>query len=187
MPVRPIFITGDPVLHSIAQPVTAFDQSLHSLITDMYETMDVAPGVGLAAPQVGVPLRVFVYDYPTNDGTPRRGVAVNPELFISPTEIREPSEVDDEGCLSFPGERFGLVRAEKAILRAQDENGAPFELECEGWFARIMQHEFDHLNGLLYVDRLAHAEKKQADKARKHNGWGKPGNSWMPGVDNLDD
>ena len=187
MPVRPIVITGDPVLHTVATPVTAFDESLASLIADMYETMDEAPGVGLAAPQVGVGLRVFVYDYPENDGTPRRGVAVNPELFISPTEVRVPSAADDEGCLSFPGERFPLVRAEKAILRAQDEHGVPFEIECDGWFARIMQHEFDHLNGLLYVDRLAHSEKKQADKARKQNGWGKPGNTWMPGVDNLDD
>ena len=187
MAVRPIVITGDPVLHSPALPVTSFDDELKQLISDMYETMDEAPGVGLAAPQVGVALRVFVYDYPTDEGVERRGVAVNPELFISPTEVRAPDAADDEGCLSFPGERFPLVRAEKAILRAHNEHGEAFELECEGWFARIMQHEFDHLNGLLYVDRLAHAEKKQADKAKKQNGWGKPGNSWMPGVDNLDD
>ena len=186
MTVRPIVISGDPVLHSPATPVTSFDAELRQLITDMYETMDEAPGVGLAAPQIGVPLRVFVYDYPADDGTARRGVAVNPELFISPTPVSEPTEADDEGCLSFPGERFPLIRADKAILRAHDENGAAFEIECEGWFARIMQHEFDHLNGLLYVDRLAHAEAKQAEKARKTNGWGKPGLSWMPGVDDLD-
>lgn len=187
MPIRPIVITGDPVLHSTALPVTEFDADLRTLIADMYETMDEAPGVGLAAPQVGVALRVFVYDYPEDDGTPRRGVAVNPELFISPCEVREPDEADDEGCLSFPGERFPLVRAEKAILRAQNEHGEPYVIECEGWFARIMQHEFDHLNGLLYVDRLAHAEKKKAEKARKQNGWGKPGNTWIPGIDGLDD
>ncbi len=186
MPVRPIVIAGEPVLHSVARPVTSFDESLKELIQDMYETMDTAPGVGLAAPQIGVDLRVFVYDYADDDGTPRRGVAVNPELYISPTEVREPTVADDEGCLSFPGERFPLVRAEKAILRAQDADGVHFELECEGWFARIMQHEFDHLNGLLYVDRLAHAQKKLADKARKQNGWRKPGNSWMPGVDDLE-
>lgn len=187
MAIRPIVITGDPVLHTRASEVIEFGSELRDLVADMYDTMDEAPGVGLAAPQIGVPLRVFVYDYPTDDGSPRRGVAVNPELFISPTEIREPTAADDEGCLSFPGERFGLVRADKAILRARDENGVAFEIECDGWFARIMQHEFDHLNGLLYVDRLAHSEKKQADKARKHNGWGKPGKTWMPGVDNLDD
>ena len=186
MPVRPIFITGDPVLHSRAAEVTTFDAELHALIEDMYLTMDEAPGVGLAAPQIGVGLRVFVYDYPDDDGTARRGVAVNPELFISPLEVREPTDADEEGCLSFPGERFGLVRAERVILRAQDENGAHFEIECDGWFARIMQHEFDHLNGLLYVDRLAHAEKKRADKARKSHGWGKAQNTWMPGVDDLE-
>ena len=120
MPVRPIVITGDPVLHSTALPVVEFDANLRTLIADMYETMDEAPGVGLAAPQVGVALRVFVYDYPEDDGSPRRGVAVNPELFISPCEVREPDEADDEGCLSFPGERFPLVRAEKAILREQN-------------------------------------------------------------------
>jgi peptide deformylase len=186
MPVRPIVISGNPVLHAPALDVTRFDKELEILIEDMYQTMDEAPGVGLAAPQVGVALRVFVYDYPDDEGNPRRGVAVNPELFISPTEVREPTEADDEGCLSFPGERFPLVRAEKAILRAQDATGKPFQIECEGWFARIMQHEFDHLNGLLYVDRLAHADKKQAEKIRKQRGWGKPGNSWMPGVDDLD-
>jgi peptide deformylase len=186
MPARPIFITGDPVLHSVAAPVTVFNDELHALIADMYQTMDDAPGVGLAAPQIGVGLRVFVYDYPEDDGSPRRGVAVNPELFISPIEVREPNEAEEEGCLSFPGERFPLVRGDRAILRAQDENGDAFELKCDGWFARIMQHEFDHLNGLLYVDRLDHAEKKRADKARKSNGWGKAGNTWMPGIDNLE-
>jgi peptide deformylase len=186
MSVRPIFITGDPVLHTVAAPVTTFDAELQELIEDMYQTMDEAPGVGLAAPQIGVGLRIFVYDYPEDDGTPRRGVAINPELFISPVEVREPELSEEEGCLSFPGERFPLVRADKAILRAQDEKGAFFELECEGWFARIMQHEFDHLNGLLYVDRLAHQEGKKAAKARKSNGWGKPGNTWMPGVDDLE-
>jgi peptide deformylase len=186
MPVRPIVISGDPVLHSPAKTVTQFDSQLKQLVQDMYDTMDEAPGVGLAAPQIGVGLRVFVYDYPDDDGAARRGVAVNPELFISPTEVRDPDEADEEGCLSFPGERFALVRAEKAILRAQDLDGQPFELECAGWFARIMQHEFDHLNGLLYVDRLAHAEKKQADKVRKARGWGKPGKTWMPGIDDLD-
>lgn len=186
MSARPIFITGDPVLHSVAKEVTVFDDKLHALVEDMFVTMDEAPGVGLAAPQIGVGLRVFVYDYPEDDGTPRRGVAVNPQLFITPVEVREPTDAEEEGCLSFPGERFPLVRAERAILRAQDEHGKSFELECEGWFARIMQHEFDHLNGLLYVDRLAHAESKKAEKARKSNGWGKPGNTWMPGVDDLE-
>ena len=186
MTIRPIVICGDPVLHSPAAPVTTFDETLRELVEDMYETMDAAPGVGLAAPQIGVPLQVFVYSYPDDEGNDRRGAAINPRLFISPAPIDKPTAADDEGCLSFPGERFPLIRSDRAVLRAQDEHGKPFTLECEGWFARIMQHEFDHLLGYLYVDRLAHAEAKVADKARKKNGWGKPGLSWMPGVDGLE-
>jgi peptide deformylase len=186
MPVRPIVIYGEDVLHLEAHPVTEFNDELRQLVMDMFETMDAAPGVGLAAPQVGVPLRVFVYDYPTDDGVPRRGVAVNPELLISPIDVRDPDATDEEGCLSFPGERYPLLRAERALLRAVDAEGMPFEFECDGWFARIMQHEFDHLNGILYVDRLDDPFDRAAEKVLKRNGWGKPGSSWMPGVDDLD-
>ena len=187
MTVLPIVISGDPVLHTPAAPVTEFTDELKTLVADMFETMDMAPGVGLAAPQVGVGLQIFVFDYPEDDGTERRGVAINPELFISPVEIRDTTDADDEGCLSFPGERYPLVRSEKAILRALDLEGKPFTLECEGWFARIMQHEFDHLLGYLYVDRLEYEFNKQASKTERKRGWGKPGKSWMPGVDNLED
>jgi peptide deformylase len=186
MPVRPIVIYGEDVLHMEAHPVTKFDEELWQLVDDMFDTMDAAPGVGLAAPQVGVSLRVFVYDYPTADGIPRRGVAVNPELLISPIDVREPEATDEEGCLSFPGERYPLVRAERALLRAVDIEGKPFEFECDGWFARIMQHEFDHLNGFLYVDRLEDPFDRAAEKVLKRKGWGQPGSSWMPGVDDLD-
>jgi len=184
--VRPIVIYGEDVLHLEAHPVTEFNDELRQLVMDMFETMDAAPGVGLAAPQVGVPLRVFVYDYPTDDGVPRRGVAVNPELLISPIDVRDPDATDEEGCLSFPGERYPLLRAERALLRAVDAEGIPFEFECDGWFARIMQHEFDHLNGIIYVDRLDDPFDRAAEKVLKRNGWGKPGSSWMPGVDDLD-
>ena len=187
MTVRPIVISGDPVLHEPAKPVTEFNDELRKLVQDMYDTMDEAPGVGLAAPQVGVGLQVFVYDYPEDDGTPRRGVAINPSLLISPLEIRDTTDADDEGCLSFPGERFPLVRAEKALLRAVDLDGTPFEIECDGWFSRIFQHEYDHLLGYLYTDRLDYEFNKQAAKIERKCGWGKPGKSWMPGVDNLDD
>jgi len=186
VPIRPIVICGDPALHSPAAPVELFDESLANLIQDMFETMDAAPGVGLAAPQIGVALQVFVWSYPDDDGNDRRGVAVNPELFISPLSVERPSAADEEGCLSFPGERFALTRANKAILRAQDADGVSFTLECDGWFARIMQHEFDHLLGYLYIDRLDYVEGKLAEKARKRNGWGKPGLTWLPGVDNLE-
>jgi peptide deformylase len=187
MAVRPIVISGFPALHSPAARVEVFDADLAHLIDDMFDTMDAAPGVGLAAPQIGVSLQVFVYDYPDENGNPRRGAAVNPELFIAPLEIREPTDEDEEGCLSFPGERFALVRAEKSILRAQDAHGVPFVIESDGWFSRIMQHEFDHLLGYLYIDRLDFAEAKIAAKTERKRGWGKPGLSWMPGVDNLED
>lgn len=187
MAVRPIVISGSPVLHSPAARVEKFDAELQQLIVDMLDTMDAAPGVGLAAPQIGVSAQVFVYDYPDDEGNPRRGAAVNPELYISPLEIRETTEEDEEGCLSFPGERFCLVRASHTILRAQDSQGRPFEIEGDGWFARIMQHEFDHLMGYLYVDRLDFVEAKIAAKTERKRGWGKPGLSWMPGVDNLED
>jgi len=187
MAIRPIVICGETVLHEPAVPVTAFDAGLRDLVRDMFDTMDAAPGVGLAAPQIGVGLRVFVYDYPQYDGTPRRGAVVNPELFMSPVDVREPTESDDEGCLSFPGERYALVRSEKTILRACDEVGAAFSLECDGWFARILQHEFDHLNGVMYVDRLDAIAAHHAGKIARKRGWGVPGKSWMPGVDHLED
>lgn len=186
MPVRPIVISGEPVLHEPARKVKTFDNNLKKLVQDMFDTMDAAPGVGLAAPQIGVDLQVFVYNYPTDEGEERRGVAINPELFITPIDIRATTDADEEGCLSFPGERFPLVRAEKVILRAQDITGKPFTMECEGWFARIMQHEYDHLMGYLYIDRLDYVYNKQATKIERKRGWGKPGNSWMPGVDNLE-
>ncbi|MFD1713823.1 peptide deformylase [Amnibacterium flavum] len=187
MAILPIIITGDPVLHEPAAPVTVFDDDLRKLVADMYDTMDAAPGVGLAAPQVGVSLRVFVYNYPHMDGTPRRGVAINPELWLSPTPTGEADEdADSEGCLSVPGERFPLLRAPRAILRAVDLEGEPFEIEAVGWFARIFQHENDHLDGVLYVDRLDFLNARRAGKVIRKSGWGVPGESWLPGVDHLE-
>lgn len=184
----PIVISGEPVLHRPAEPVTEFDDALRTLVDDMFETTVAAPGVGLAAPQVGVGKRIFVWIYDEQDEAPARGVAINPELWIAPLEPGLPDpEEEVEGCLSFPGERYPLRRSSRALLRAQDIDGKPYELEVSGWFARIMQHEFDHLNGLLYVDRLVHPDNKFAQKAERKNKWGVPGLSWMPGVDNLDD
>lgn len=188
MAVLPIQITGEPVLHTPADPVTEFTADLRTLVSDMFNTMEAAPGVGLAAPQVGVGLRIFVYDWTDDDGTHHRGVAINPELWVSTPPIGT-ADVDEEseGCLSVPGERFALRRSELTILRAVDLNQKPFEVRAEGWLARIFQHEHDHLDGVLYVDRLDAVQTKAAQKAVKRNGWGSPGNSWMPGVDHLDD
>ncbi|AJM77517.1 peptide deformylase [Rathayibacter toxicus] len=186
MAVLPIRISGEPVLHCPATAVTTFDDELRTLVADMFDTMDTAPGVGLAGPQVGVALRLFVYDYPA-DETPRRGVAINPELFVTPAPLGAADEdTEAEGCLSFPGERFPLRRPEKAILRASDLEGTPFEIVTEGWFARVLQHEFDHLNGILYTDRLEYEYHKQVAKIIRKRGWGTSGVCWTPGVDNLE-
>jgi peptide deformylase len=188
MAVLPIRITGDPVLHQPAAAVTDFGADLQTLIADMVETMHAAPGVGLAAPQVGVPLRVFVYSWADGDEVEHSGVAINPVLWLSPTQVGEPDEdTESEGCLSIPGERFPLRRADRVLLRAVDAGGTPFELPAEGWLARIFQHEYDHLDGVLYADRLAHPHSKAVAKAIRRKSWGGPGQSWLPGRDNLDD
>ncbi len=186
MTVLPIVISGEPVLHRPAEPVSEFDEELRRLVDDMFETTVAAPGVGLAAPQVGVGKRVFVWMYEDQDEAPAQGVAINPELWIAPPDPGLPDDDEVEGCLSFPGERFALRRSPAALMRAQDIDGRPFEVRASGWFARILQHEFDHLNGLLYVDRLVHPESRGAQKAERRNGWGAPGLSWMPGVDDLE-
>jgi peptide deformylase len=191
MPVLPIRITGEPVLHTPATEVTVFDDALRALVADMYETMDLAPGVGLAGPQVGVGKRLFVYSWTDDDGVLWRGVAVNPVLWTTPPLPESVEELDEdeesEGCLSIPGERFPLRRSEGALLRAVDEHGEPFEIEAHGWLARVFQHEYDHLDGLLYADRLVHPYAKQAQKVVRKNSWGGPGKSWLPGRDHPED
>ena len=188
MAVRPILITGDPVLHTRAAEVATIDDDIRDLVHDLEETMAAAPGVGLAAPQVGVGLRVFVWNWSDVDGVEHRGTAINPELWISPPPVGDPDdEAESEGCLSIPGERFALRRSELAILRATGLDGTGFKVEASGWLARIFQHEFDHLDGVLYADRLVEPLHKAALKIAKKRGWGTPGNSWMPGQDHLED
>ncbi len=175
------------MLHSPASPVVDFDDGLRTLVSDMFETMDAAPGVGLAGPQVGVGLRLFTFGYSDDDDVSWRGVAINPELWITPVSAHAPDEDEDaEGCLSFPGERFPLQRARSALLRAVDLDQRPFEIRADGWLARIFQHEFDHLDGTLYVDRLEHPYAKVAAKIERKRSWGVPGQSWVPGIDNLE-
>lgn len=188
MAVLPIRISGDPVLHSAALPVTKFDRSLTTLVADMFDTMTAAPGVGLAAPQVGVPLRLFVYNWTDDNDVLRRGTAINPELWITPTPTGvSDEEAESEGCLSIPGERYGLRRSPQAILRGTELDGTPFEISTEGWLARIFQHEFDHLDGILYADRLDYVSAKTVGKVLKKRGWGVPDQSWTPGIDHLED
>lgn len=187
MTIRRICITGEPVLHNRAKEVEVFDENLRELVRDMFDTMDKAPGVGLAAPQIGIDLRIFVYDYDDDEGNERRGVVINPVLEVGaiPSEPAD-EETEIEGCLSVPGERFPLKRAEKAVVTGVDLDNKPVHIEAEGWFARIMQHEFDHLDGTLYVDRLAEPWKKLAFEVIEDEGWGKPGLSWLPGRDKLE-
>ena len=189
MAVRPILILGDPVLHSPASPVFigpdgALPAEVLDLITDMYDTMDAANGVGLAANQIGVGLRVFVYDCPDERGKPiyHRGVVINPVLETSeiPETMPDP-EVDDEGCLSVPGESFPCGRAQWARVTGLDADGNPVSLEGTGLFARMLQHEAGHLDGFLYVDKLIGRHARAAKRAVKSNGWGVPGLSWLPG------
>ncbi len=189
MAVLPIRIVGDPVLHTPTSPVpVAEDGSLPAdlgeLISTMYETMDAANGVGLAANQVGVGLRVFVYDCADDrrSTTRRRGVVINPVLETSerPETMPDPDD-DDEGCLSVPGESFPTGRAEWARVTGLDAEGNPVTLEGTGLFARMLQHETGHLDGLLYLDMLVGRNARAAKRAVKSNGWGVPGLSWTPG------
>lgn len=177
-------------MHSATKPVeVGADGSLPTevtaLIRDMYETMDTANGVGLAANQVGVSLRLFVYDCGEHRGKPtsrRRGVVINPVL--ESTEIPETMpdpESDDEGCLSVPGESFPTGRAQWARVTGLDAEGQPVTLEGTDLFARMLQHETGHLDGVLYLDRLIGRHARSAKRMVKSHGWGVPGLSWTPG------
>lgn len=181
--IHPILIAGEPVLHEPTEPVQTFDDELRRLVTDMFETMYAAEGVGLAANQIGVALRVFVYDCPDDAGTRHRGVLVNPSLQTSGVPETMPDPDDDwEGCLSAPGESFPTGRASWAKASGFDAAGSPIEVEGTGYFARCLQHETDHLDGYLYLDRLIGRHARAARRMLKGNRWGKPGNSWLPTV-----
>ncbi|MDY0909671.1 peptide deformylase [Microbacterium sp. CFBP9034] len=187
MAVLPIRIMGDPVLHAPAGVVEEITDEIRTLVADMFETMDAAPGVGLAGPQVGVPLRIYTYSYADDVGLPWRGVVINPELWMRPLEPGDPDpDEESEGCLSFPGERFPLRRSEEALVTGIDLEGAPVRIQVDGWRARIMQHEFDHLDGIIYVDRLGDSDWKTAQKIARKRGWGRPGHAWTPGIDDID-
>jgi len=150
MPLRPVRIYGDPVLREKAREVREFDDSLRALVADLFDTMAAYNGVGLAANQVGVAQRVFVVDVPREDGMRDRFAVVNPEL-----DRRAGKERSEEGCLSIPGVLADVDRAARLRLRGLDEHGRPFERVVEGYLARAVQHETDHLDGVLFTDRLS--------------------------------
>lgn len=141
---------GDPVLETKAEPVTEFNGELRQLAEDMFETMYANKGVGLAAPQVGVSRRLAVIDTSAGEDESARLVLVNPEILV-----KEGTQIGEEGCLSIPGFREDVKRAWRVRVRAQDLEGKFFEIEGEELLARVMQHEIDHLDGILFLQHLS--------------------------------
>jgi len=160
--IRAIRLFGDPVLRSKAGEVREFDKSLRQLVDDMTETMLEAPGQGLAAPQIGVPLRVFTY-HVDEIGV---GHVINPVL-----ELSADTEVDIEGCLSIPGLTFDVQRPISAKLKGQDAEGGAIEIEASELLARVFQHEVDHLDGVLYLQRLTKELRKEAMSQIRQAEW----------------
>jgi peptide deformylase len=156
MALLPILTHPDPRLRQRTLPVTDFGDGLQQLIGDMFETMYAAPGVGLAANQVGVQLRLAVMDCAIDKTQPQPLVIVNSEIL----ETAEP-ELVEEGCLSVPGAQEMVRRFRRLRLRAQDRHGQAFELEAEGLLAQCIQHELDHLNGQLYIDLLSELKRSR--------------------------
>ena len=157
MSIKPIRLFGDPVLRTPADPVVDFDAELRKLVADLTETMQEAPGVGLAAPQIGVGLRVFTY-YVDDE----LGHLINPDLDLS-----EDTETDDEGCLSFPGSFEPCARPDWARVDGTGLDGEPVSFEGSGLLARCLQHETDHTLGTVFGDRLSAKSRKRLGK--KHD------------------
>ncbi len=161
MSVQEIRHFGDPVLITPAAPVVDFDKEIRTLISDLTQTMLNAPGAGLAAPQIGVPLRAFVWH--VDDIL---GHLINPSLVLS-----EEIEIDDEGCLSFPDLSFPTPRAFRALARGFNMFGEPIEVEGTQLLARAIQHETDHLDGVLFIDRMSPDDRKLAMKQIRESDW----------------
>ncbi len=158
---RPITVVGNPVLHKECKDVTEFGDELAQLIDDMFASQRTAEGVGLAANQIGVDLKVFVYDCPDDEGVRHVGAVCNPVLDELPAGERVLDD-SNEGCLSVPTAYAPLARPDYAIVRGQDAQGNPIAVQGTGYFARCLQHETDHLYGYLYIDRLSKRDRKDA-------------------------
>ncbi|MBO7938703.1 MULTISPECIES: peptide deformylase [Streptomyces] len=165
---RPITVVGNPVLHKECKDVTVFDDDLLKLVDDMFASQHTAEGVGLAANQIGVDLKVFVYDCPDDEGNRHTGVVCNPKLVELPAERRRLDD-SNEGCLSVPTAYAPLARPDYAEVTGQDEKGNPIKVRGTGYFARCLQHETDHLYGYLYIDRLSKRERKDALRQMAEN------------------
>jgi peptide deformylase len=165
MALREIVSLPDPVLRRKARKVTGFGPELQTLIDDMVETMRQAPGVGLAAPQVGVPLRLIVIEYSEEedeDTPPKLYMLANPEI----TRFSEEVEVGTEGCLSIPGFIGDVERATGVTVKGYNRRGQPVRIKADGWLARIFQHEVDHLDGVLFIDRAERVWKPTPEEAQ---------------------
>jgi peptide deformylase len=163
MTVVPIRLFGDPVLRTVADPVTEFDVQIRQLVRDLEETMLAAPGAGLAAPQVGVGLRVFTYHVDDEQS----GHLINPVLHFPDDEMQD----GEEGCLSIPGLSFDCRRRANVVAHGQNMYGDPITVEGTARLARCIQHETDHLDGVLFVDRLDEETRKAALKAIREAEW----------------
>lgn len=169
--VRKIVKYGEPVLETKAQSVTEFDTpELRELIADMWETMYAAKGVGLAAPQIGTSKRISVIDVSVGEDEKQKIVIINPEITL-----REGKQNGEEGCLSIPGFREPVSRANKVTVRAQNEKGETIELQGEELLARAFQHEIDHLNGILFINHLSALKRdiirRKIKKLQKAGEW----------------
>lgn len=168
--IRPILRYGEGALHKSAAPVTTFDADLDRLIDDMVETMYAAPGIGLAATQVDVPLRLFVVDLSMGRNASELIVMINPEF-----EAREGTQLEEEGCLSAPGFNATVVRPARAVVRGQNRQGEEQRIEATGLLARAFQHEMDHLDGVVFIDRLRGIKRdmivRKIHKLRKSGKW----------------
>ena len=168
--IRPILRYGEKPLHTPAADVVSFDDGFQQLVTDMIETMYAAPGIGLAATQVGVPLRVFVIDLSLGRSSGELIVMANPR-FVT----REGTQLEEEGCLSAPGFNATVVRPQRAVVTGLDRNGVEQTIEGKDLLARAFQHEIDHLDGVVFIDRLRGIKRdlivRKIQKLKKSGKW----------------
>lgn len=159
--IRDIRLFGDPVLRSVADEITTFDDSVRALARDLLDTLDEPGRAGVAAPQIGVPLRAFSYD-----SEQQRGVLINPVIVT-----REGTQDGDEGCLSVPGLWYPTTRSAFVVAKGLDAAGEPVEVAGEGELARCLEHEVDHLDGIVYLKRLDRETRKRAMRDVRDSAW----------------
>ena len=164
--IRRITRWEEPVMHQPTEKITTFDDDLHQLVADMFATMLEADGVGLAGTQVNESRAIFVFQCPDADNKIHYGVVCNPVVTLPEGKDRH-LDAAEEGCLSWPGAYQTLARPDYAICEGLDENGEPVRIEATGLLARCMQHETDHLNGIVFGDRLSSRSRKQLNKQKE--------------------